>query len=146
VSEPVKRCLVAYGNQLRADDGAAWELARRASELGWITFCAIQLLPELSTELQAFDEVIFTDACEGSGKPGWTALEVSLDRGWPVHCGRPEQLLGMCRQLYGRAPKGWMLSLPGENFGYGSELSPRAEVSIGAGLGYLLRLPSEPLG
>lgn len=146
MSEPVRRCLVAYGSQLRGDDGAAWELARRAGELGWTTFCEIQLLPELSAELQAFDEVVFADASQGVGEPEWAELEAIGAQGWPVHSGRPEHLLGVCRQLYGRAPRAWMLSLPGEYFGYGLGLSPRAQASVTLGLNRLLQTFGNTLG
>lgn len=131
-----RRCLVAYGNELRGDDGLAWELARRAAEEGWTVFTRVQLLPELIEELQAFEEVVFADACEDS-EPLWFEINLLGLRDWPVHCGRPDQLLSLCRQLFGRAPRAWMLTLPGSDFGYHLGLSPAGLASVERGLEWL---------
>lgn len=133
MSAAASQCLVAWGSQLRGDDGAAWELARRAAEAGWVTFTSIQLLPELCEELQFFDVVVFADASQG--QHGLQLSEIGPESAdtWPLHCGRPEQLLSLCARLYGRAPRALMLNLPGENFDLGFGLSARARASVEEG-------------
>jgi len=128
----MSRCLVAYGNELRGDDGAAWELARRLS--GWTVHCVTQLLPELADQLQAEEEVVFVDACQGGVEVRCQRLTPQDVPGWPVHCGQPAQLLALCRQLYGRAPRAFVLTLPGQDFGYRMGLSALAQESVRQGL------------
>lgn len=131
------RCVFAYGNELRGDDGAAWELARRAEKRGWNTRCVLQLLPELVEELKDLDEVIFVDAAEATGPAQCCRLPPHNPVGWPVHCGHPGQLLALCQQLHGRAPRAWMLTLPGREFGYRLELSLFSQSSVEQGLEHL---------
>ncbi len=131
----MKRCLVAYGNELRGDDGAAWELARRVT--GWEVHCLTQLLPELVEELKEVDEVVFVDACEGGEEVLYQALSPRDMAGWPVHCGQPDQLLALCLRLYRRCPRAFLLTLPGVDFGHRLGLSGHAQASVRAGLEYL---------
>ena len=133
----MKRCLVAYGNELRGDDGAAWELARRLS--GWSIHCVPQLLPELVEELKEREQVVFVDACLGGEVARYQRLVPREVAGWPVHSGHPDQLLALCRLLYGHCPNGFMLTLPGEFFGYQWGLSRRAQQSVRQGLELLER-------
>jgi len=137
-----KRLLVAYGNELRGDDGAAWELARRIRTRGWETLCVVQLTPELADPISQFDQVVFADATHEPGPLGWFRLSEKASRGWPVHSGGPEQLLGLCRQLYDRVPAAWMLTLPGEDFGYRLGLSEFSLQSVQDGLRRLKNLRS----
>ena len=134
-----KRCLFAYGNELRGDDGAAWELARQAEQLGWNTRCVLHLLPELVEELKELDEVIFVDAVLASGSVQWRRLVPSESSGWPIHCGQPSQLLALCQLLYGNFPRAWMLTLSGLEFGYCLGLSSFCQSSLGQGLEQLRR-------
>ena len=130
----MKRMIIGYGNQLRGDDGAAWELARRAEALGWETLTVVQLTPELVDTLSPLDEVVFADATHEPGPLRWYALDPIEGQGWPAHCGEPERLLDLCHKLHGRAPQAWMLTLPGEDFGYRLGLSEFSQASIEQGL------------
>lgn len=128
----MKRCLIAYGNELRGDDGAAWELARRLQ--GWKIHCLPQLVPELVEQLKDADEVVFVDATPAGDDVRLERLEPREALAWPVHFGHPAHLLGLCRQLYGYCPGGFMLTLPGEDFDYRLGLSACAERSVVLGL------------
>jgi len=139
----LKRCLIAYGNELRGDDGAAWELARRVR--GWTVLCVTQLLPELVEDLKELDQVVFVDACQGGEAVHYQPVCPQLGSSWPVHCGRPDQLLALCQHLYQRTPAAFVLTLPGEDFGYRSGLSRRARRSVRQGL-QLLRAISQADG
>lgn len=138
----MKPLLVAYGNELRGDDGAAWELARRAEARGWPTLCTIQLTPELVERLNGLTQVVFVDATRESGPPALRPLDSHHQRGWPMHCAEPGRLLALCRELHGQAPCGWVLSLPGEDFGYRLGLSEPCLASVVQGLRELEELLS----
>lgn len=137
-----KRLLVAFGNELRGDDGAAWELARRIQARGWETLCVVQLTPELADPISHFQQVVFADATHEPGPLGWFRLSEKVSRGWPIHSGGPEELLGLCRKLYDRVPEAWMLTLPGEDFGYRLGLSEFSLQSVQEGLRRLKNLRS----
>jgi hydrogenase maturation protease len=132
--------LIGYGNELRGDDGAAWELARRAAAVGWETLCVVQLTPELAATVCQFDQVVFVDATHEPGPLGWQLLKARAGRDGPIHSGEPARLLGMCQSLYGKAPKAWVMTLPGEDFGYRLGLSACSQASVVAGLERLRKL------
>lgn len=137
----MKRLLLAYGNTLRGDDGAAWELARRAAKLPWERLCVIQLTPELADTLKDFDEVVFADATHEPGPLGWQLLQGEEDQEWSTHVAEPRHLLGLCQSLYGKVPKAWILTIPGEDFGYRLGLSEFSQAGVAQGLKLLKALP-----
>ncbi|MBT9584638.1 hydrogenase maturation protease [bacterium] len=130
----MKRLLIGYGNELRGDDGAAWELARRAALVGWKTLCVVQLTPELAETVSQFDQVVFVDATHEPGPLGWQLIKPKAGQEWPIHSGEPGRLLGLCQSLYGKSPKGWIMTLPGEDFGYRLGLSEFSQASVVEGL------------
>src|SRR5437016_14274693 len=62
--------VIAYGNQLRCDDGVAWQAAEEIRrKLKVDVICVHQLAPELAEEISRAGTVIFLDAT-GDGNPG----------------------------------------------------------------------------
>lgn len=129
-----RRLLIASGNELHGDDGAAWELARRAAAGGWPVLCAGQLGPELIEVLHGLDEVIFVDATHEPGPDGLRELNAENERRFPQHCAAPAQLLRQCHDRHGQAPLGWSLTLAGEDFSYRLGLSDFSLASVTEGL------------
>ena len=128
--------MIAYGNELRGDDGAAWVLARRCSD--YRVLCVTQLVPELVETLKELDEVVFVDACRG-GSLGWLELIAQPEPASAGHFGHPGRLLALCGRLYGRSPRAYLLTLPGENFEHHLGLSATARQSVRRGLRLLRR-------
>ena len=125
--------VVAWGNELRRDDGVAWRLARQLARRGWVVRCCHQLTPEIVEHIVDWDRVVFADAA----LPGNTQTLSELQPQGPIatgHLASPTGLLQLCHDLYGRGPRAWLLSLPGEHFGLGTGLSGRARQSIRAAL------------
>ena len=87
-----------------------------------------QLLPELPEKLVGIDAVIFTDAiCDGI--PGRIEQKPVIATPGKVqfsHYLSPSDLLALGRQLYGTTPKAFAVTLTGENFENGEELSELA--------------------
>lgn len=130
--------ILACGNQLRGDDGAAWQLAQQLESRGWPIYLSHQWTPELVDVMVDHRQVVFSDAA----LPGGARELVELHPGGPVgagHVATPAGLLQLCGDLYGRSPRAWLLSLPGEHFEFGTRLSGRARRSIRWGYGALER-------
>jgi hydrogenase maturation protease len=124
--------VIGYGNPLRGDDGLGWHAASRlAGELegtGAEVLVLHQLAPEVAQDLSRAALAVFIDAgCEGT--PGELRVsEVLPDASQPgsfSHQVNPAVLLALAAQLYGSAPRAWMVSVVGEAFGHGENLSPR---------------------
>jgi hydrogenase maturation protease len=126
--------VVGYGNDLRGDDGIGPRVAAQVEALGWPGVRALvvtQLTPELAEVLAGARLVVFVDACVGPARE-----PVEVGRGGPperraggslTHTGSPGALLALARELYGRAPETWWVTVAGEGFGLGEGLSESAE-------------------
>lgn len=126
--------LIGYGNRLRQDDGlgpALLDLAgARFAAPDLCTFEQQQLVPELAAELAApgVTAALFLDAApaDAATPPGMVTVRQLLPTvdGSPLgHQLAPEELLTVARVLYGATPAAWLVTVAGENFGYGGELS-----------------------
>ncbi len=124
--------LLAWGNRLRGDDGAAWLLARQLRNRGWPVRCYHQLTPELVEVMVAHRQVVFADAALSGG----VCKLVELSPGGPVgagHLASPAGLLQLCHDLYETSPRAWLLSLPGQDFSLGTRLSGPARRAVQQG-------------
>ncbi|ADI85472.1 hydrogenase maturation protease [Geobacter sulfurreducens] len=131
--------LIGYGNRLRRDDGAGAVLPAMVvggSLPGSVRAVeAHQLLPEMAEEIAAPEVtgVIFFDACPAAGGMSSVAalpLTASSDEGALGHHLAPELLLAYAGKLYGRTPPAWLVTVPGEDFGYGEGFSDRARANL----------------
>jgi hydrogenase maturation protease len=128
--------IIGYGNPLRSDDGLGWHAARQLREMmkegdAEVLTCQ-QLTPELAEAASRASMVFFIDA-RRDGNPG----EISC---FPVapqysevaftHELSPTSLLGFSQALYGNSPPAFVVSVTGENFEHGEELTPRVAGSV----------------
>lgn len=125
-----KVVIIGYGNTLRGDDAVGWlaaeALLERFGAAGVTVLLRHQLAPELGETISAFDVALFVDATR-DGEPGelrCRELEPLLTDSGLTHSASPEALLVLARELYGRAPRGFLLSLSGESFALEETLSP----------------------
>jgi hydrogenase maturation protease len=126
--------IVGYGNPQRRDDGIGLYAAIRLRELlSGMRFVHVrpyqQLDPALVEDLKDVGGVLFIDATVEPLAAGWqrTSLQPSVDE-WPylVHDLKAPLLLGLIKAFYGRSPEAWMVSVQGEDFGFGEGLSDGA--------------------
>ena len=137
--------IVAYGNPLRRDDGIAWraadELENRFPKSDVEIIRLHQLAPEVADAVRNRDLVIFLDAAcvddARNDEPGKICTrEISgLEVGAPLtvqfsHVYSPEKVLYLARQLYQAAPKAFVVTLTGEDFGHGNELSDPVRAAL----------------
>jgi hydrogenase maturation protease len=130
--------ILAYGNPLRGDDGAAWHIAQALQDRPHDRAIAIvtvqQLTPELAEQISHAEAVIFVDASANT-VPGLVALQrvqaaPSVPTTW-THVLDPQTLLALSRQLYGKTPaRTFLLSVGGESFEFSEELSAPVHLSI----------------
>jgi len=119
--------VIGIGNRIRQDDGIGPLLVESLERSEGVEAIAVhQLTPELAERLGRAGRVLFVDASIEEGS-------VSLDRVDPAeprglgHSLSPSGLLFLTEKLYGGAPEGWALSIPGTSFGLGEELSDQAQ-------------------
>lgn len=130
--------IVGYGNPQRTDDGigpyAADQLrdAFSGSPSIQVRSCH-QLDPALVEDLKDAGGVLFIDATVEALAGGWKRipLEPRIDE-WPyvVHDFDAPLLLGLIKAFYGRCPAAWMVSVQGEDFGFGEGLSEGARQRV----------------
>lgn len=93
--------------------------------------CAL-LTPELADPISQAGIVIFVDAAVDGPR------EVQLRRLAPAessqvlaHAADPRTLLALARDVFGRSPEAWWLTIPVENLSLGENLSPLAQRGLG---------------
>ena len=135
------RLVIGYGNPLRADDGVGWVVAQQIrsvlAEEGLppdvVVLAEHQLTPELAEPISRARLVVFVDAREGH-HPGRIDCRVVAPIGDGSlafsHDIDPSSLVQMARLLYGACPTAVVISVEGEDFGYGTDLSPVVQAAV----------------
>lgn len=144
--------IVGYGNTQCRDDGIGPYVANRLRDLfsGSPSIHVLpchQLDPALVEDLKDAGGVLFIDATVESLADGWqrSSLQPRFDE-WPyvVHDFKVPLLLGLMKAIYGRCPEAWMVSVQGEDFGFGEGLSDgarqRADEAVNAIAGFVQSL------
>ncbi|MCX6898918.1 MAG: hydrogenase maturation protease [Verrucomicrobia bacterium] len=133
-----KTLIIAYGNPLRGDDGLGWHVARLLADIAPSRNAEVitchQLMPELAQQISEVSTVVFVDAgSEGPpGRLGWRRVEPQAGQAAFAHHVSPESLLGMAKELYGRSPQTFVVSVVGETFACSEELSPTVRAALPA--------------
>jgi hydrogenase maturation protease len=130
----MKTLVIGYGNDSRNDDGAGWFVVRELSKLNLPDMTletAHQLEVDFAEVVRDYDKIVFVDAAiPESPKPWWTEeVEPGFRSHAVAHFMTPGDVLGLCRTLYGKAPRGQLFSIRGHDFNFGTELSPETRQS-----------------
>jgi len=122
--------VLGYGNTLRSDDGVGPRVAEAVAELRLPNVEVLstpQLTPELAEPVSRARQVVFVDAAIDAPR------EVQLRKLAPAdsaqvmaHAADPRTILALSRDVFGKAPEAWWLTIPIEQTGIGEELSPLA--------------------
>jgi hydrogenase maturation protease len=131
-AEPAGLLVIGYGNELRGDDAVGAKVA--AEVAGWklaslSTMVCHQLTPELADPIAAAERVIFVDATVAAAG-GVTICEIGPAGPSPdimTHVVDPQMLLRLAKQVFGRCPRAWWLTIPVEKLDFGESLSPLAQ-------------------
>ena len=122
--------IIAYGNTLRSDDGVARRVAEELEELALPQMQVIScdlLLPEIAETVSRAERVIFVDA-EVNSKERVRArkLVAAESSQLMAHHASATVILALARDVFGWVPEAWLVTIPGQNFGIGEELSKAA--------------------
>ena len=127
----VNLLVIGYGNTLRSDDGVGPRVADSVEALNLAGVCTLScglLTPELADPISRARRVIFVDASvDVPAKIQLRPLSAGDSAQIMAHAADPRTLLALARDVFGRVPEAWWLTIPAENLGIGEELSPRAQ-------------------
>lgn len=126
--------VIGYGNTLRQDDGVGPYVAEQVEELGLPgvrTLVAPQLNPEHAERVAEARLVVFVDASQAPGRNvGLRPVEPSPTTQLTSHAADPGTVLALARDLYGRRPEAWALTIPASRLGFGEEFTPIAWLGV----------------
>lgn len=147
------RIVIGFGNPLRGDDGVgpavAEAVGRARSDLQ--VYTPQQLLPELAEAVAVARAVVFVDAALG-GKgsdpgvrppsPGTVSYRRLAPGGGTGadHALSPAGLLALARDAYGQAPPAWIVTIQGQFFDFGPELSAEVGAALCPAVALVLSL------
>ena len=137
--------IIAYGNDLREDDGAGLVLAEQLASVWQIKGLTVQsvavqqLALELAADIAGEDvtAVIFVDTRMTTSPFDLSVAVVPLQPGTELspsmgHHVQPNVLLAYAQALYvtETVPPAWLVTVPGTRFGYGETISDVALSAI----------------
>jgi hydrogenase maturation protease len=136
--------VIGFGNTLRRDDGVGVKVAETVADLGLPGVTVIvrhQLVPELAEPISQARSVLFVDAAANTFAPlELRVVEPAAAAQILAHAADPGTLLALAREIFNRHPPAWTLAIPGEDFGFGDGLSPRAQAGFHAALAQIKTL------
>lgn len=122
--------VIGYGNPLRCDDGVGPRVAEAVEALqlpGVHTLICQQLSPEHAEPIARARTVIFVDAAmDAPTEVQFRKLEPSETTQLMAHAADPRTMLALARDVFGRCPEAWWLTIPAVKLEFGEELSPVA--------------------
>ena len=129
-----KLLIIGYGNTVRQDDQAGPLVAERIEAMalpGVVALSCPQLSPEHAEAVSQARAVVFVDAQAGP------AADISFQQVLPgdsphvtTHAAEPRTVLALARDVYGHVPPTWLLTIPAELFGFGTDLSPTTQRAV----------------
>jgi hydrogenase maturation protease len=126
--------VLGYGNPGRQDDGLGPAAVAEIEKLGLpgvISCDNYQLVIEDSVEVAAHDVVWFVDAARTGAEPYEVhALSPALDIAFTSHLVKPEVLLAIANQYYGKSPEAYLLGIRGYEFEFLEGLTDRARDNL----------------
>ena len=135
--------VLAFGNPGRRDDGLGPACAAALEEFplpGVRIDVDYQLTVEDAAAAAAHDVVVFVDAdCRGDAPFSWRQIGPEASASFSSHSVSPQGVLGLARELFGAAPRAYLLGIRGYEFNeFGEGLSAAAQQNLAAALGFLV--------
>jgi hydrogenase maturation protease len=158
----MRTLVIGYGNPSRRDDGVALHVVNAlrahwgrpplapgedgADELEGVrdSIFVQQLAPELAPLLPHYDLAVFVDAALPHAPSAVCVepLQANLRLAAVSHHMEPATLLVLAATLYGRAPQAFLVSIRGQDFDFGEDLSATTGASVRAAADHVLQLIS----
>lgn len=135
--------VLGYGNPGRQDDGLGPAAAAEIEQIGWpgvTTSDNYQLVIEDAIQIAAQDVIWFVDArCEGDAPCEMRRLSAAFDITFTSHLLKPEALLAIAHQQFGKIPEAHLLSIRGYEFEFAEGLSDRARHNLALAVALMRR-------
>ena len=130
-NQPAGLLVIGYGNTLRGDDGVGPCVAESVGKLnlpGVRTLVCPLLTPELAEPIAHAAKVIFVDAAvDAPTEVQWRKLEPNETSQLMAHAADPRTMLALARDVFGRVPEAWWLTIPAVDLGFSEEFSPAVQ-------------------
>jgi hydrogenase maturation protease len=139
----MKLLVIGYGNTLRSDDGVGPRIAEAIERMhlpGVETLVSQQLSPEHAEAISRAENVIFVDAAISTADIQIRRLEPVESSQLLAHSANPHTVLALARNVYGRTPAAWCVTIPALNLGFGERLSELAEHGCAEAVEQILKL------
>lgn len=125
--------VVGIGNELRTDDGVGARIVRDLPDRPGVETAVVhQLTPDLVETLGRAGRVLFVDAHARDTRLALSPLSGTAVGGGIGHALAPQALIAWTAATCGRAPEGWLLSVPARSFAVGDALTPDVERALPA--------------
>ena len=142
--------IIGYGNTLRSDDGVGPKVVEAVSALqlpGVLTKVCDLLTPELADPVAASSRVVFVDAAiDAPRQVQLRSLSPADSSQIMAHAADPGTVLALARDVFGRAPQAWALTIPIVNTAFGEELSPFAQAGLKEAIAKIKQLAARNAG
>lgn len=137
---PLRILVYGFGNPGRLDDGVgprfaeaieAWAEVEGHKHIQCET--GYQLNIEDAETIGHYDVVVFADASQEPEIEDFAITKLKPDSArieFTMHAVSPGYVLKLCKDLYGMAPKAWLVHIRGESWGFGEGLSEAAEQNM----------------
>ena len=127
--------VIGYGNTLRGDDGVGPRVAEAVGNLGLPgvrTLICPLLTPELADPISRAQTVVFVDAAVDAPREiQWRKLAPKASSQLMAHAADPRTMLALARDVFGRVPEAWWLTIPAVELDFCEELSPAVQRDFG---------------
>ena len=134
--------LYGYGNPGRQDDGLGPVLAEEIETLhlsGVDTDANYQPQIEDAAEIAQYDLVIFVDTTVEEVDGFFVRrLEPAKKITFTSHLVKPESILAMCEDMYGKFPEAWLIGIRGYEFEYVEGFTNRAAANYRRALNFII--------
>jgi hydrogenase maturation protease len=139
--------VIGYGNSLRSDDGVGPRVAEAVEELhlpGVRTLVCQLLTPEYADAIASARRVIFVDAAvDKTDGVHFRKLEPGETSQLMAHAADPRTMLALARDVFGRTPEAWWLTIPAIQMGFGTDYSPVTEAGFHTAVAEIKRLAAK---
>lgn len=130
-----KTLIIGIGNNTRKDDGLGWCFLEKLEDEGYNPdnlLCKYQLMVEDAEIIAGYNTVIFVDACKEKLKEGFLIEEIfpAEQVAFSTHAVPPNQILNLCKTIYNKTPKAYIVKIEGIYWDIEIGLSERAEKNL----------------
>ena len=128
---PQEFLVIGYGNTLRGDDGVGPRVAEAIGKLnlpGVHALVCQQLSPEYADPVSRAHTVVFVDAAvDAPREVQLRKLEPGESSQLMAHAADPRTMLALARDVFGRVPQAWWLTIPAVKLDFSETLTPEAQ-------------------